>query len=272
MTRRPSLSPDQTTLASSTAQTTPVQQGTSLSLVLQERRVVTTLLTIVGFLLVAGLISVIAQSTPKFFGRDLFVGLFSLEGESNAPAAFSALILLLAALLLGVIAWAKKQAQSADAFSWKALTFIFGFLALDEAAQLHERLTNIVRRSMDAEGPLRHAWVVPYGILALIVLFSFVRFLAQLPSTIRWRVILAGIIYVLGALGFEVIEGMIVTAAGMDSLANRLAIVAEEGLEMLGVTLFIGALLSYIRLYLPELKLRLSVGASPSEQPTINDH
>ncbi len=243
----------------------PEAASLPLALVLQERRVVGTLLGIAAFLGLAGLVSLIAKLyLTDFFGRDLFIGLFALNNESNLPAAFSALLLLLATLILGVIAWARRQGDRADAVSWKALTFIFGFLALDEATMLHERTADITRSVVKTDGLLHYAWVLPYGVLALIVGLAFVRFLIQLPVSVRNRVIVAGVIYVMGALGFELIEGMVVTAGGTQNLLNQSLVVVEEVMEMLGVILFIGALLSYIRMYVPDLQLRLSVApASP---------
>lgn len=246
--------PDQSTASPS--------QVAPLTVVLLERRVLRTLLGIIGVLLLAGLISVMIKLyLPDFFGRDLFIGLFDLNNESNVPAAFSALILLLASLILGVIAWARGRAGATDAFSWKALTFIFGFLTLDEAAMLHERTADITMSMVNTDGILYYAWVLPYGVLALVVGLAFIRFLIQLPADIRNRVMLAGAVYVGGALGFELLEGVVVSAQGTQNLLNQGLVWAEEGLEMLGVTLFIGALLRYVRLYRPGLRLHLSVGA-----------
>lgn len=247
--------------------------ATPLNLTVGEGRVVGTLLSITAFLLLAGFLSLIAKLyLTDFFGRDLFIGLFDLNNESNVPATFSALILLLSSLILGVIAWSRRQSASADAFSWKALTFIFGFLALDEAAMLHERTADITRNVVKTDGILHYAWVLPYGFLALIVGLAFVRFLIQLPAGIRSRVIVAGAIYVTGALGFELLEGLVVSAGGTQNLLNLSLVVVEEGLEMLGVILFIGALLRYVRLYLPDLQLRVSVApATPLTPPNSND-
>ncbi len=237
-----------------------------------ERRVVNTLRSVTALLVLAGGLSVIARLyLPDFFGRDLFIGLFHLNGESNIPAAYSALILLLAALLLGVIAWARRRSGQADAASWKALTLIFGFLALDEAAMLHERTADITRSLIQTDGILHYAWVVPYGVLALLVGLAFLRFLRQLPPRIRNRVILAGGLYVMGALGFELLEGLVVSAADGPSVLNEGLIVVEEGLEMLGVVLFIGALLSYVRSELPGLRLSLNVAPGPSQGTSGTD-
>lgn len=252
----------QEAVAQTTAKSVSTLQQASepLALPFSERRVMGTLAGIAAFLLIAGFLCLIAQLyLPDFFGRDLFISLFDLNVESNIPATFSALILLLAALILGVIAWARRRSESADAFAWKALTFIFSFLALDEAAMLHERTANITRSVVKTDGILHYAWVVPYGILAVIVGLSFVRFLLHLPAHIRLRVIVAGAIYVMGALGFELLEGLVVSTEGTQNLLNQLLVAVQEGMEMFGVILFIGALLSYVASYLPDLKLQLNV-------------
>ncbi|MFK7603016.1 hypothetical protein ACI3L1_12480 [Deinococcus sp. SM5_A1] len=235
----------------------------ALDLPVVERWVIGTLLGISAFLVLAGFLSMVASLyLPDFFGRDLFIGLFDLNGESNIPATFSALILLLATLILGVIAWARRQAGATDAVSWKALTFIFGFLALDEAAMLHERTADVTRSMVRTDGILHYAWVIPYGVLVVVVGLAFVRFLQHLPARIRNRIILAGFIYVMGALGLELLEGLVVSQEGTQNLHNQLLTVVEEGMEMLGVTLFISALLSYLRTEMPALRLRLSVAST----------
>lgn len=245
----------------------PTASSVSLNLMLRENRVVGTLLGITAFLLLAGMVCVISRYYGlDFFGRDLF----DLDAETNVPATFSALILLLAAVILGVIAAARGQAGRADAFSWRALTGIFAYLALDEATMLHERLDRITSSLVSTDGFLHYAWVLPYGILGLVVLALFLRFLLQLPANIRWRVVLAGVIYVGGAMGVEMIGGAVVTTLSEESLPARMLTVLEEGMEMLGVILFIGALLSYIRLYLPGLQLRLGL-APTTPAPSSGD-
>ncbi|MBB6016991.1 hypothetical protein ACFP9V_03565 [Deinococcus radiopugnans] len=245
----------------------------SLNWILCERRVIGTLLSVSVFLILMGFIFQMSMLyLPKFLGRDMFWGLFNLNGESNIPAAFSALLLMLATLILGVISGARRQIKSADASAWRALTLIFGFLALDEAAGLHERTANIVNSIVKTDGILFYAWVIPYGTLTLVVGLAFLQFMRQLPATIRNRIILAGAIYIVGALGMEVLEAKVVSNAGTQNFLNQGLIVIEEGMEMLGVTLFIGALLRYVRLYLPDLQLRVSVApATPLTPRNSND-
>ncbi|WP_415785669.1 hypothetical protein [Deinococcus saxicola] len=74
---------------------------------------------------------------------------------------------------------------------------------------------------------------------------------------------MAGLTYVMGALGFELLEGLVVSGGGTDHPLNQSLIVVEEGMEMLGVTLFISALLNYLRTEMPGLRLRLSI--APTE-------
>lgn len=63
-------------------------------------------LGITAALLLAGLSRVIASSTPTFFERGLFIGLFDLGSTGNISAAL---------LTLSVTAWVRWQTRSAEA-------------------------------------------------------------------------------------------------------------------------------------------------------------
>lgn len=236
--------------------TGPAQQ---IEVGVDEQRVVRALTLLAGGLVVVGFLGQLATLyLPDFLGRDLVARLTDLGGESNLPAAFSVALLVLAALLLGVIARAKRAVHDPYARSWTALTWIFGFLALDEAAMLHERLGVVTSHLVKTEGFLAHAWVIPYALLGLWVLFAFLRFLTHLPARTRHQIVLAGVIYVGGALGFEMLEGEAATAS-RQPLLEQLLVTAQEAMEMAGVILLIGALLRYIRLYLPGRSLQLGL-------------
>ena len=105
-----------------------------------------------------------------YFGHDYvlgFVPLFNLDGERNIPALFTALLLYLCSMLLGLIAYAQKKAGALYRY-WLGLAFIFLFLALDEAAELHEMLIGPLRLMLDPSGFFYLAWVIPYGIGLLV--------------------------------------------------------------------------------------------------------
>lgn len=78
------------------------------------------------------------------------------------------------------------------------------------------------------------------------VALIFFRMIVQLPSPVRRLFILAALMYLSGAIVMETVGGHYVTAWGHDSLRYALCTTAEELLEMMGVVVFIYALLSYL--------------------------
>ena len=58
---------------------------------------------------------------------------------------------------------------------------------------------------------------------------------------------LAGVIYIAGAVGVEIFGNSLSVQSLRDTLQYNMATLAEESLEMLGVILFIQALLRYMR-------------------------
>lgn len=225
-----------------------------LDLRLNGRRLVRVLLGTAAGLVVVGFLSEYSERyLPDFPGRDLIASLTYLNGETNLPSTFSALLLLGAAALLGVIARVKWMLQDAQRRVWTGLALLFSYLALDEAAGLHERLIVPVQGLVKTDGVLHYAWVVPYGALTILVLLACLRFLRQLPARTRAQMLLAGCLYVGGAFGFELMEGYVKTLYGRHNFMMEVLITAEEALEMFGVILLIAALLSYIRGYLPGL-------------------
>lgn len=94
-------------------------------------------------------------------------------------------------------------------------------------------------------GYLRDAWVIPYGIFAVLVLAAYARFLLHLPPRSRWLMLAAGACYVVSSIGLEMVD------AEYDNLFENVDPIdvalytVEELLEMSGIILFIYALLSY---------------------------
>ena len=57
---------------------------------------------------------------------------------------------------------------------WTRLALVFVYLSLDEALSFHERLNRPVRDLLDTSGALYYAWVIPYALFALGLLFILV--------------------------------------------------------------------------------------------------
>lgn len=103
---------------------------------------------------------------------------FSLEGEGNFPALFSALLLLGAATQFLVIGQLSQQSKIQEwRRHWLALAGVFAFLAIDEAAMIHEKFDNNTLLSfVETKGLLAWPWVILYGGLCLAFTATFFRF------------------------------------------------------------------------------------------------
>lgn len=241
----------------------PVSSG-RVELTLSPRKV-TRLLSLIALSL--AVINIAAQAAtfylPDFFMRDWLLVMFDANGEANLPSAFSGGLLLFSALILGAIALAKRQAADRFTAYWSFLSAVFLYLSVDEIARLHDNTIAPMRRLMDFDGIFRFAWVVPYALAVLLILLSSIRFLAHLPPGTRWRFILAGGVYVGAALGMELVQGYTDSRFGDLGFVSALSIGFEELMEMLGVVLFIYALLSYSARNLPNFIVSLRAAHHP---------
>ena len=127
---------------------------------------------------------------------------------------------------------------------WVALVCIAAFMSLDETAVIHEMLGRPTRYLLSLDGALYFSWILPVGIVGLILLVGFARFLWNLPDRTRRLFLFSGLTFVAGAMGMEAVSALHWSRSG-DSIANGLATTAEELLEMAGILLFLKALLEY---------------------------
>jgi hypothetical protein len=213
-------------------------------------------------LLLANITGIILESVLHYNSRftRLLVGYFDFNGEGNIPAFFSSIILLIAGgLLLLIHTQQKKYAETKPTKHWLILGLIFVFMAVDENVQIHEHIADFVRPQLgnDLSGLLHWAWVVPYGILTLAVVAYFIGFVLRLPPYTRNLIIVAGALFVTGALGLELVEGYLYKRYGIDHLYNRILYCIEELMEMSGVVLFIYALLHYLAMHRTRVTIEL---------------
>jgi len=187
-----------------------------------------------------------------YTGRETIMGLmnlFELDNESNLPAIFSFCLMAFSFLLLCMItAHSRRCGQSYLQWFWLAL--VFGYLALDEGAMIHEMAQEWIRPFIPRVDALIHVWVVPYGLLFIIVALAFLRFWLRLEPVVRLAMAAAGVTYVCGAIGFEMLGALNYAKYGDNrGLEYTLLSNTEEFLEMTGVVIFIYALLKYIQLH-----------------------
>jgi hypothetical protein len=88
--------------------------------------------------------------------------------------------------------------------------------------------------------------------------FLFLKFLKNLPAKVRIGFILSAVVYLGGALGMELVGGSYASKYGLDNFNFNLLSTIEESLEMLGASLFIRTLLTYISDMYNGLRLRFN--------------
>lgn len=171
---------------------------------------------------------------------------FDLGHEPSIPQWYSSAALLAAAGVLAVIASTCLGDDRRYTLHWKALAILFVLLSIDEAVQVHEMVDTVLREQLGTTGWLHFAWVIPGALFVVAVPLTLLRFLASLDSRTRWLFVGSGAMFVTGAIGLELVEGVLIEGAGPQSIAFTMALAVEEGLEMLGVALFLYASLDYL--------------------------
>ena len=184
---------------------------------------------------------IVMVATVHGFGGK-HIDFFDLNAEQNLPTLFSTLQLLLASGLLLLLGLESRQGKRGESFYWLAMAFVFAYLATDEFCEIHEKLVAPLRRLLHAQGALGFAWVIPYSAVVLIFGALFARFWWRLPSRTRVLFAVAGVGYVGGALGMEMVGSYIFTKYGWTSIQFDLETLVEEFMEMASITLFVFAL------------------------------
>ncbi len=191
-----------------------------------------------------------------------------LGHEPSLPNWYSSLALLTSSLLLAAIAFYKRVQPDPFFRHWSLLALLFLLLAMDEAILIHEMANAPFQQYLQTEGIFYFGWIVPAFFFVLLTGWYFLRFVLMLESGTRRRFVLAGTIFLFGALGMEMIEGVIVTAGGLNSLQLTLAQAVEEFCEMTGIAIFIYALLRHLQQNItPVLTLCLAEDENPLQRP-----
>ena len=204
------------------------------------------LLGLIGVLLVFNMLSTYVYLTTENFRsyHNFFIRLFDFSHEGNIPAYFSSLLLLFASCLLYLISFTEKLSHR-DYLGWMGLGLVFTFLAIDEAVAIHEYFTGVFRNNFNLSGYLYYAWVIPYGIGVLALALAYIPFFLKLDLRMFKLMMLAGVVFVTGAIGFELIgaKGFV---EGSPKLTLMILYTIEELLEMVGVAIFIYSLFWFL--------------------------
>ena len=188
--------------------------------------------------------------------RDLFFRKLNFAEEKNVPSIFSSLLHFGAGLLLLFIIKRAFRIEKKTYF-WLTLGLLFIFLGLDELLRWHEELNGMTTDQIEVSGIFYYAWVIPYGILVIVGGLLYLKPLLRLPKRTVRTFILAGVIFLIGAVGFEMAAGWYIDTHQVEqtprSVHRTIPIFVlytfEETLEMLGMSLFIFEILRFRRDY-----------------------
>jgi hypothetical protein len=161
----------------------------------------------------------------------------SLSYESNVPTWVATILLFSSALAAGTIA------RDAVLFRrhWWGVAAVFAYASLDEAAELHEHLGG----QFDFGGVLYFDWIVWAVVLLVALALVFWPFVRALAPATRKRLVIAGCIYIGGAVVMELPLGWWTDRAGPDSLGYALIDWVEETMELAGASLALLALVKH---------------------------
>ena len=190
-------------------------------------------------------------------GSTAYPNFFSVSNEGRLPTFYSGVTLLVAALLLAVTATHERNRGGRFARHWFGLSLIFVFMAADELLAIHELSMVPLRRLFGITGgPLFFAWVIPAAAFLVLLAITYARFLMALPRPSMRSFLIAGVVYVGGALGMELVGSAYFTSHSNDMIYGVIATVEELG-EMTGMAVFILALLDHLARIAPDWRVEL---------------
>jgi len=219
----------------------------------------------VAVVLVAGLVVLTAAGVAAEYWRNilgsksLLIDFFSLTEEKNFPTFWSSFLLLACSFVLAAISATKTGVAGDFKRHWTILSAIFCYLAVDEFVEIHEWLTAIPSLA-DRHGYLYYGWVIPAGFLVAAFALSYLKFLFHLPLSTRIKVAWAGVVFVSGALGVELILGAWTETHDEDNFIWCMIGAVEEAMEIMGSSLFLYALLEYLGRIAPDLRIAIRSG------------
>lgn len=172
---------------------------------------------------------------------------FHLGQEANLPAYFSALLILFAGILAGAVSSVERQEGGASFWHWRVLSIGLVFMSFDEAAQIHESIigplfTHFAGRG---DGIWHYAWYIPFIPVVLLLAAWYVPFIWRLRRRYAVLFVLAGVLYVGGAIGVEMMQSYI-SFHRITGGAMAISLIVEEMCEMMGMVVVIYALLCYL--------------------------
>lgn len=207
-----------------------------------------------GVMLIVGVTAhallTLAELPP--FARSLagqFSRIFYAGAEFTAWAWYTAALMAAVGVTLGVIAALQHRAGSVGE-PYAVLAAVALALSIDETAQFHEGLSSLPRAL--GVGPLpTFDWLlvgIPIAVLAGVFLLIVAR---RIDARLRRGLIIGGAVFLFGAIVLEGLGGLLTRSTDLATdavaaLGFEVLLAFEEGVELAGVLIALGAALAMI--------------------------
>ena len=207
------------------------------------RAIIATLAAMVVVLTVLSVASLVYKFEIEPGPHETLMRVANLDAEGGLQSWYQSSTLLFCAVLMFLIALARKRDGATYVRHWAFLGAVFVCLSVDEAAKLHELTIEPLQDKLDAGGILYYTWIVPAALVLLALGLSYLGFLRHLRPRTRTLILIAAALYIGGALVFEAVNGLYVDRHGNDTLVWGLLTNVEEVLEMTGILVLLSALM-----------------------------
>ncbi|TVQ55312.1 MAG: hypothetical protein EA377_03655 [Phycisphaerales bacterium] len=222
------------------------------------RRIVRVLFWIIVAL---GVLGTLSQILVHIFEGGYWLRLayrLDLDGNWSVPIYYSALALMLAAVLFFVNAHLTKARKGRFVKHWYFASGMFVFMSFDEAIGIHGLMNNPMNQTFNLPEWMTLPWVIPAMILVVVVALAYLPMVMSLSPPVRIRFFLAGGVFIGGAVGMETV-GMLMKAYFPEQPAYYTAsAIIEEMMEKFGILILIDALLRHLVTMTDRIEIRLS--------------
>jgi hypothetical protein len=196
--------------------------------------------------------------------------IIDLDAEKNLPAWYASALYLCSGLLL-VLTGRLEQAQVR--FFWLCLAALMVFMSLDETAGLHEQSRHVADYLGVPDTLFVHSYYqwFAFALPAVVVVVVFsIPMLRTVDRRMAVLCCLSGGLVVLGALGVEILGGLVEEVERRaETPWYRLTVIVEEGLEFSGISLFLTAILGHLARRHSHLDLRLEKASATLQQEPV---
>lgn len=190
------------------------------------------------------LIASIGKEESSMFLRNAF-NIIDLDRENNISSFYGGTLWLIASLTsLYTSNYIRKDNK--QFYFWRFLSFIFFFFAVDEWVAIHEYVGDLFAEILTSLEFGTFTWLIPGAFFILAFVLFFLYFLKSLPPTYARLILFGFLVFVLGAMGVEVLGGFAYQYYDGSSIIFRMLVQLEEMLEMMGVIIIIFAIISYL--------------------------